>query len=220
MQKLINTIKKKLAWRGFVLSRKERLDVIAAEVVVCKKCSLWKTRKNAVPGEGNADTQIMLTGEAPGYSEDVKGRPFVGTAGKFLENLLSEIGFSREDVFICNVLKCRPPGNREPQPKEIQTCTPYLDKQIKIIQPKFIVTLGNYSTVYIFSKANLPFNSITQAHGKFYEASILGLDVTIFPTFHPAAALYSAKYKEQLINDFQLLGRELTKRGLVSRSSS
>ncbi len=200
------------------LHREKLVDAVAAEVVVCTKCSLWKTRKNAVPGEGNLDTQIMLVGEAPGYWEDIKGKPFVGAAGKFLDTLLSEIGFSRENVFICNVLKCRPRRNREPQPNEIQTCTPYLDRQIKIIQPKFIVTLGNHSTAYIFSKAALPFNSITRTHGKFYETTILGMKVTIFPTFHPAAALYSAKYKEQLINDFKLLKQELEKRGITSRS--
>ena len=202
-----------------MLSKREPLNAVASEVVVCTKCPLWKTRKNAVPGEGNPNTQIMFIGEAPGYWEDVKGRPFVGAAGKFLDTLLSEIGFLRDDVFIGNVLKCRPPRNREPQPEEIQTCAPYLDRQIKIIQPKFIVTLGNHSTAYIFSKANLRFTSITQAHGKFYETTILGMKVTIFPTFHPAAALYSAKYKEQTTNDFKLLKQELEKRGIISNST-
>jgi len=202
------------------LSKKELLNAIASEVIVCKKCLLWKTRKNAVSGEGNPKTQITFIGEAPGYWEDVKGKPFVGAAGKFLDTLLSEIGFSRADVFICNVLKCRPPRNREPMPKEIQTCTPYMIRQIQAIQPKFIVTLGNYSTAYIFSKASLPFSSITQVHGKFYDANILGMEVTIFPTFHPAAALYSAKYKEELMNNFKLLKTELLKRGIVNLSSS
>jgi DNA polymerase len=191
------------------LSKKEFLDAIAAEVVVCTKCPLWKTRKNAVPGEGNSENPVMFIGEAPGQSEDIKGKPFVGAAGKFLETLLSEIGLSRNDVFICNIVKCRPPRNREPSPIEIQKCTPYLDRQIKIIKPKFIVTLGNYSTTYIFSKANLPFNGITQARGKFYQATILDMQITIFPTFHPAAALYSAKYKETLQRDFQLLKNKL-----------
>jgi uracil-DNA glycosylase family 4 len=197
------------------LPKHESLDVVAAEVVVCVKCSLWKNRKNAVPGEGNPNAQIMLIGEAPGYWEDVNGRPFVGAAGKFLDTLLSEIGFSRSDVFICNVLKCRPPGNREPQSNEIQTCTPYLDRQIKIIQPKFIVTLGSHSTAYVFSKAVLSFNGITQVHGKFYATTILDMRVTVFPTFHPAAALYNVKYKEELMNDFQLLKRELEKEKFV-----
>jgi uracil-DNA glycosylase family 4 len=201
------------------LSKKELLDVVAAEVIVCIKCALWKTRKNAVPGEGNPEAEIILIGEAPGYWEDVRGKPFVGDAGKFLDSLLSEMGFSRENVFICNVLKCRPPKNREPMPIEIQTCTLYLDRQIRLIQPEFIVTLGNYSTAYIFSKAGLPFNSITRAHGKFYDISILDIKATIFATFHPAAALYSAKYKERTTDDFKLLRQELKKRGIVTQSS-
>jgi len=191
------------------LSKKEFLDAVAAEIIVCTKCPLWKTRKNAVPGEGNSESPVMFIGEAPGQSEDIKGKPFVGAAGKFLETLLSEIGLSRNDVLICNIVKCRPPRNREPSPIEIQKCTPYMDRQIKIIKPHFIVTLGNYSTTYIFSKANLPFNGITQARGKFYQATILDMQMTIFPTFHPAAALYSAKYKETLQRDFQLLKNKL-----------
>jgi DNA polymerase len=193
------------------LSKKEFLDAVAAEIIVCTKCQLSKNRKNAVPGEGNPESPVMFIGEAPGQSEDIKGKPFVGAAGKFLETLLSEIGLSRNDVFICNIVKCRPPRNREPMPNEIQTCTPYLDRHINIIKPKFVVTLGNYSTAYIFSKANLPFNGITQARGKFYQATIVNMQITIFPTFHPAAALYSAKYKETLQHDFQLLKNKLAR---------
>jgi len=196
------------------LSSQGLLDIIATEVIACIRCHLWKTRKNAVPGEGRADTSIMLIGEAPGYWEDLKGRPFVGTAGKFLNTLLAEIGLSRNDVFICNVLKCRPPRNREPLPAEIQTCTPYLDRQLLAIQPKFLVTLGNYSTAYLFSKAALPFNGITQTRGKFHEVSIMGMEMAIFPTFHPAAALYNAKYRKQSLSDFKQLGKELEKSGI------
>jgi uracil-DNA glycosylase family 4 len=195
------------------VSVNELLDIIASEVTVCTKCSLWETRKNAVPGEGTPKARILFIGEAPGRSEDVKGRPFVGDAGKFLETLLAEMNLSRTDVFICNVLKCRPPGNRPPKPVEIQTCTPYLDRQINAINPRFIVTLGNFSTVYIFQKTGLPFTTITNAHGKFHEATVLNKKITIFPTFHPAAALYSPKYKQEIINDFKLLKRELAKRG-------
>ncbi|MEM3054964.1 MAG: type-4 uracil-DNA glycosylase [Candidatus Bathyarchaeia archaeon] len=187
------------------MSKRNILEDVASEVKVCIKCDLWKTRKNAVPGEGNPDAKIMFVGEAPGYWEDVKGRPFVGAAGKFLDMLLAEAGLSRGEVFICNVLKCRPPGNREPLPSEIQTCTPYLDRQIKVIEPNLIVTLGNHSTAYIFSKAGLPFNGITQTRGNFYQVNVLGLAVTVFPTFHPAAGLYSAKYKQLLTEDFKLL---------------
>ncbi|MEM3700550.1 MAG: type-4 uracil-DNA glycosylase [Candidatus Bathyarchaeia archaeon] len=201
-----------------MLTKKDQLEIIAMEILDCKKCNLHKTRKNAVPGEGNPNAKIMFIGEAPGYWEDVQGRPFVGAAGKFLDTLLANLDFSRGDVFIANILKCRPPRNREPTPKEIQTCTPYLDRQILAIQPEFIVTLGNHSTAYIFSKASLFLSSITQAHGKTYEASLLNMRLTIFPTFHPAAALYSAKYKKELTNDFQKLKSELEKRELIKSS--
>jgi len=190
------------------------LGSIATEIILCHKCQLWKTRKNAVPGEGSSESQIMFIGEAPGYWEDVKGKPFVGAAGKFLDTLLSEAGLSRENVFIGNVLKCRPPRNREPSADEIKTCTPYLNRQIQVIQPRIMVTLGNHSTAYIFSKTALPFNSITRVHGKFYETSILSLNVTVFPTFHPAAALYHPKYKEQLISDFHALKNKLVEKAL------
>lgn len=192
-------------------TKQNQLALIAQQILNCRKCPLHKTRKNPVPGEGNPQAKIMFIGEAPGYWEDVKGKPFVGAAGKFLDTLIAILNLSRKDVFITNVLKCRPPKNREPSPNEVQQCTPYLDKQIRIIQPKFIITLGNYSTGYILSKAGLPFNGITQAHGKFYETTILDLHVTVFPTFHPAAGLYSGRYKKLLQQDFQLLKKEISK---------
>lgn len=197
------------------MSKESVLETVASEVRACTKCSLWKTRKNAVPGEGNPDAKVMFVGEAPGYWEDVKGLPFVGDAGKFLDMLLAEAGLSRSMVFIANVLKCRPPGNREPQSIEIQTCTPYLDRQIRAIEPKLMVTLGNHSTAYIFSKAGLAFNGITQARGKFYQTNILALVVTVFPTFHPAAGLYNAKYKQLLTEDFRLLKAKILEMGLI-----
>ena len=189
--------------------RKELLAAVASEVTVCTKCLLWKTRRNAVPGEGGAKSKIMLIGEAPGRSEDAQGRPFVGAAGKFLGELLSEISVSREEVFITNVVKCRPPRNRVPKSLEVQACTPYLDRQMRIIKPKFIVTLGNYATAYIFSKAKLPFNGITLVHGKPHEATILSMKVTVFPMFHPATVLYNPKYKTVLRQDFQSLKDEV-----------
>lgn len=194
---------------------KQSLDVVASEVTVCTKCSLWKTRKNAVPGEGGPKARVMLVGEAPGHFEDVQGRPFVGVAGKFLETLLGEIGLSRADVFICNVLKCRPSRNRPPKPVEIQACTPYLDRQIKILKPKCIVTLGSHSTAYVFSRAKLPFTSITEVRGNPHEAIILNKKVIIFPTFHPAAALYNPKYRRQILEDCRLLKTELDKRKVI-----
>jgi DNA polymerase len=197
------------------LSREKLLNDVAAEVVVCTRCALWKARKNAVPGEGSPKARIMFIGEAPGSAEDLQGKPFVGAAGKFLETLLSEIGFSRAEVFICNVVKCRPPGNRPPKPEEVQTCTPYLDRQMKIIRPKFVITLGSCSTACIFSKAHLPFAGITAVHGKICEVVLDGMQMTVFPTFHPAAALYSARYKDQITADFELLKNELAKRGII-----
>lgn len=201
------------------MSNKELLEGVTREVVVCIKCRLWKSRKNAVPGVGNPGSRVLLIGEGPGHSEDLKGEPFVGPAGKFLNSLLSDIGLSRADVFITNVVKCRPPRNRDPELDEIVTCTPYLNRQIAILEPNFIITMGKHSTAYVLSKAGLLFQSITQAHGKVYEASLLGMKVAIFPTFHPAAALYSAQYKEQLEKDFQQIRNELSKRGLLTPSS-
>jgi len=186
---------------------KRILDGVAAEVKCCRKCLLWKTRKNAVPGEGNSESKIMFVGEAPGRQEDLTGRPFVGAAGKFLETLLNEIGLLRNDVFICNVLKCRPPQNRQPRPDEIQTCTPYLNRQINAIKPRLIVTLGNHSTAHVFAEACLPFEGITKAHGKPQKAAIAGRKVIIFPTYHPAAALYNGVYRRQLTEDFEALKR-------------
>jgi uracil-DNA glycosylase family 4 len=205
---------------GTILSSKRLLDAVAAEVVVCVKCDLWKGRKKAVPGVGSPESRVLFIGEAPGQSEDLKGEPFVGAAGKFLDTLLSETGFSRANVFITNIVKCRPPRNHDPKPSEIETCTPYLNRQIGIIKPRFIVTLGNHSTAYILSKARLPFRSITQARGKVYETSVFGLKVAVFPTFHPAAALYSGRYKKQLEEDFHRIKEELLKRRLASPSIS
>jgi uracil-DNA glycosylase family 4 len=197
-------------------SNSELLNVVAAEVVICIKCDLWKTRKKAVPGTGSTETKVLLIGEAPGGSEDVQGEPFVGSAGKFLDELLIEAGLSRKDVFITNIVKCRPPENRDPSTEEIETCTPYLNRQIGIIEPRLIVTLGRHSTAYIFSKANIPFCSITQTHGKTCEISIHGTKITVFPTYHPAAALYSTAYKNELLKDFRQLRKELLKREIAT----
>jgi len=191
------------------MSKQDRMEAIEVEVKACRKCGLWKQRKNAVPGEGNLAAIVMFIGEAPGYWEDVKSRPFVGAAGKLLDEMLSRVGFSRGDVYITNVVKCRPPENRDPLPSEIKTCTPYLDRQIKIIEPKFIVTLGRHSASYILPKAGFETESITKIHGRIYEANLLDIKVFIIPMYHPAAALYNANYRDELNRDFQLLRLEL-----------
>ncbi len=190
----------------------DAMEAVEIEVKACRKCELWKQRKNAVPGEGNFDAAVMFIGEAPGYWEDVKGQPFVGAAGKLLDEMLLRVGFSRGEVYITNVVKCRPPENRDPSPSEIKTCTPYLDRQIRIIEPKFIVTLGRHAASYILPKAGFETGSITKIHGRVYEANLLGFKVFVIPMYHPAAALYKAKYKDELDRDFQLLRLELERR--------
>lgn len=194
------------------MSKQDLIKKVEAEVVVCTKCGLWRGRQNAVPGEGDINAIVMFVGEAPGHWEDVKGRPFVGAAGKFLDEMLSRIGLSRSEVYIANILKCRPPENRDPLPIEVKACTPFLDRQIQIIKPRLIVTLGRHSTSYILSKAGFKdVEGITKLRGKVYAADVLGLRVSVIPTYHPAAALYSAKYRGGLEGDFQLLGVELEK---------
>ncbi len=188
------------------MSKKECMEAIANEVKPCRKCELWETRRNAVPGEGSLDASVLFVGEAPGYWEDVKGRPFVGAAGKLLDTLLAEINLSRSMVYITNVVKCRPPENRAPLPVEVETCTPYLNRQIKVIQPEIIVTLGRHAASYILSKAGLKEAvGITKLRGKVYYVKLFGLSVSVLPTFHPAAVLHNPKYKDGLERDFQLL---------------
>lgn len=186
--------------------KRETMETIAGEVKACRKCELWKNRKNAVPGEGNYDASTLFVGEAPGYWEDMKGTPFVGAAGKVLDSLLAEINLSRSKVYITNMVKCRPPENRDPSLIEINTCTPYLSRQIKIIQPKIVVTLGRHATSYILSEAGLQKGvSITRLRGRVFSAKLFELPVTVLPTFHPAAVLHNPKYKSALESDFQLL---------------
>jgi len=188
------------------------MDALAAEVKTCGKCELGRLCRNPVPGEGSLNAAVMFIGEAPGYWEDLKGRPFVGAAGKLLDEMLSKIGLSRSEVYIANILKCRPPENRDPLPMEVKTCTPYLDRQIEIIEPKFIVALGRHSASYILAKAGFEVGGITELRGKVYEAELLGFRVFVIPTYHPAAALYNVRYRDQLENDFRLLRLELERR--------
>jgi uracil-DNA glycosylase family 4 len=202
------------------LSVEELLEAIAGEIMFCPRCRLSETRKKAVPGEGSARSIVMFVGEGPGRNEDLEGRPFVGQAGKFLDTLLTEAGLVRDQVFICNVVRCRPPENRDPLPDEIDACTPYLNRQIALIKPKVIVSLGKHSTAYMFSKARLPFDSMTKARGKLNRTKLWGMQMTIFPTFHPAAALYNGEYKNQLVEDFRLLGKELVRIGITRQQTT
>lgn len=173
------------------------LKQVGEEVSICTKCELHHSRKNAVPGEGPANSDIMLIGEGPGFHENEQGRPFVGAAGKFLEELLSDIGLSREEVFISNVVKCRPPGNRDPHPNEVETCTSnYLDRQIAAINPKVIVTLGRFSMNLL-----MPNSKISQVHGQ--ALKIHGR--LVVPMYHPAAALHQGSLRPVIKQDFSQL---------------
>lgn len=182
--------------------KKKKLEEISREVEKCKKCPLWKNPK-AVPGEGNPEAEMILVGEAPGYHESVQGRPFVGAAGQLLTELLGSIGLKRSDVFICNMLRHRPPGNRDPMPEEIESCRPFLDKQIEIIDPKVIVTLGRFSM-----NKFLPGEFISRNHGQARFVNYAGSRRIVIPMYHPAAALRNGKIMEELKVDFQKINLE------------
>jgi DNA polymerase len=182
--------------------RRKALKEVFAQARVCTRCQeLAATRKNVVFGAGNADAELMFVGEAPGASEDEQGLPFVGRAGKLLETLLGEIGMERKDVFIANVLKCRPPGNRDPQPVEIENCREYLYRQVELIQPRVICSLGNFSTKLLRDDPT----GITRLHGKPEELTLGRRTVRLYPIFHPAAALYTPRMLETLREDFARL---------------
>jgi uracil-DNA glycosylase family 4 len=174
----------------------DSLETIASEVAACTKCPLHNSRTKAVPGEGPASAQIMFIGEGPGFYEDQSGRPFVGASGNFLTELIESIGLKREDVFIANVVKCRPPGNRDPEPDEILACQDYLDRQIELINPKVVVTLGRFSMARWFPSAR-----ISRIHG---QARLFGSRMVV-PMYHPAAALHQPSLRQAVIEDFKKL---------------
>jgi DNA polymerase len=183
---------------GDAAERREELVALYKEVSSCTKCPLYETRTKAVFGAGNADADLMFVGEAPGAEEDKQGLPFVGRAGQLLNQLLEEIGLSREDVFICNVLKSRPPNNRDPLPTEIAACEPYLWDQVRLIQPRVVCTLGNFATKLLTGSPT----GITRVRGTPQTHELGGRAVFLLPLFHPAAALRTPAVKEQLRADF------------------
>lgn len=178
------------------MSTQETLTQIASEVSVCTRCALHTTRNKSVPGEGPASAEILLIGEGPGQNEDTQGRPFIGAAGKFLSELLAQAGLKREDVWITNVVKCRPPGNRDPLPDELSACNEYLERQIATLNPKIIITLGRFSM-----GKYMPGAKITQIHGQMKRYG----DRFVIPMFHPAAALHQAALKPAILADFAKL---------------
>jgi len=179
--------------------RRERLKAVYEEARGCVRCPLHRTRTQVVFGSGNADAGVMFIGEAPGANEDKQGLPFVGQAGKLLDRLLAEIELERADVFIANVLKCRPPGNRDPQPNEIATCRSYLESQVELIEPDIICTLGNFATKLLRGDTT----GISRLHGQVEERTLGPRAIRLFPLYHPAAALYTPATLEALRADFQ-----------------
>jgi uracil-DNA glycosylase len=179
--------------------RPVRLELLQQEASGCTKCRLAEGRTQVVFGVGSPNAELMFVGEAPGFHEDKQGYPFVGQAGKLLDKLLAGIGLTRADVYIANVLKCRPPGNRDPQPDEIEQCEGYLFRQIEAIEPKLVATLGNFATKLLSGKQL----GITRVHGQEQEVTLGGRRVTLYPLYHPAAALYTPRMLEVLEEDFR-----------------
>jgi len=179
------------------MAKREELEKIAQEVKNCRKCPLYKTATNPVPGGPNPDAEIVFIGEAPGYWEDQKGIPFCGAAGNLLNKLLAEINLKREDVFIGNILKHRPPNNRDPLPEEIEACSRYLKKQLLIIKPKVVITLGRFAMNYF-----IPNVYISRVHGRPRRILWQGLTLTLIPLYHPAAALRNGSVMKELREDF------------------
>ena len=183
------------------------LQELEQQIKNCEKCDLWKTRTNSVIGEGSLDAPLMFIGEAPGFNEDKQGKPFVGQAGKVFDELLNSCGLKREEIYITNILKCRPPKNRNPSENEIKSCSFYLDKQIEIIKPKIICCLGNFATEFVMKKFNLykELQGISRIHGQVFNVSTFDGLIKIMPMFHPAVAVYDISKLDILKKDFERL---------------
>jgi len=191
-----------------VAERRARLVEVYREASVCTRCPLSKNRTKVVFGAGDADADLMFVGEAPGAEEDRRGLPFVGRAGVLLNELLAGIGLEREDVFIANTVLCRPPGNRDPMPAEIETCNPWLEQKIQLIEPVVIATLGNFATKLLTGNST----GITRVHGSPQVHELAGRPVFVMPLFHPAAALRTPALRETLAEDFATLAGLLSQR--------
>ncbi len=186
-------------------------DLVKA-ILECRKCPLYKFRNKPVPGEGPLDSKIMIIGEAPGRYEDISGRPFVGPAGKLLDHLLNLAGLERKEVYITNVVKCRPPKNRDPRPEEIEKCLSYLLRQIKIIKPKMIIALGRISANTLYDLVGRRWRGMKIEHGVSTEGKIEELNIVLIPTYHPAAALYRPEVKKILEEDFRTVIKDYARK--------
>lgn len=185
------------------MDKTEKIQLLADKVVHCKQCDLYKTRTHSVVGEGSLDADLFFIGEAPGFNEDKQGRPFVGRAGAILDELLASIDLKRSDIYIANILKCRPPKNRNPTESEIRECTPFLERQLDLINPEVIIPMGSFSTEYIFDKFDLKFTKISELHGKVFTKNTLYNTVHILPMYHPAVATYNPNKKNELLEDIK-----------------
>jgi len=185
----------------------KKLKEIRDEVIGCQKCPLYKTRTYPVIGEGSHQAKIIFVGEAPGAQEDKTGRPFCGAAGKVLDETLGAVGIKKEEVYICNLLKCRPPQNRDPQKEEIDACVSYLERQIELINPKVVCPLGRHSMKLLMEKFGLKdaVEPISKIHGKVFESNTLFGSIKVIPFYHPAVATYNPNMKEVLKKDFKVL---------------
>jgi DNA polymerase len=179
------------------------MQIMSEEIKNCKQCDLWKTRTQPVEGEGSLDASLFFIGEAPGSNEDKQGRPFVGRAGSILDELLSSIGLKREDIYIGNILKCRPPQNRNPTTTEIKMCAPFLDKQLELINPSVIIPMGSFATSYVFKKYDIPFTKISELHGKLITKKTLFGSLHLLPLYHPAVATYNPNKISVLLEDIK-----------------
>ncbi|MFO8077969.1 MAG: uracil-DNA glycosylase [Thermoplasmatota archaeon] len=200
------------------MSKESELNEVRKRIISCRKCDLSKTRHHSVAGEGSSNASIMFIGEAPGFHEDKKGQPFVGRAGKILDELLASVDLNRSDVFIANILKCRPPNNRNPKKDEILACTEYLDRQIEIIQPSILVPLGNFACAYIFEKFGISYTKISRIHGKTFQRNTLLGSLYIIPMYHPAVATYNSQKKSTLLTDMESL-QSIEKELIVKKPS-
>ena len=180
-----------------------KIDKLRAQIASCARCPLHATRTNAVPGEGDVNADIMFIGEAPGRNEDIQGKPFVGRAGEVFDQLLNSIGLTREKIYLCNILKCRPPNNRNPLAGEISACVGSLDIQIKTVNPKVIGTLGNFATTYIFEKFDVLPAKISSVAGRVIDVETPFGPKKIVPVFHPAVATYNIHKMDLLLSHFQ-----------------
>ncbi len=199
------------------LQKEEKLEEIAKQIRLCRRCRLYDGRLNAVPGDGDPESPVVFVGEAPGREEDEQGWPFVGSAGKLLDRLLEEVGLGREGVYIANILKCRPPGNRRPKSDEMRECALHLEAQLEVISPMIVAPMGNSAVVQLMKKFGLKRERIGRVHGEVFPVEAPWGSVFLFPLYHPAAVLYNRRLQQELKKDLESLKGILESCGVPRR---